>query len=391
MAWVAYVGPFLFPWGQPGSRRVYGIARAISDAGYKVVVGSGQWGDRQTARADDLSDIEFTSLGDSPPKNGTVASKLKQFFYESGIKTVQWLEQCPTKPSHVFVYGAGAPFMSRVSRWCRKNRVPLVADVVEWYDGSHMPGGVLGPFSINAKIAFHYYFNRCDGVVAISSYLKKYFDNSVENVILIPPTIDLSRDGGGEFRLKHNAPLNLIYAGTPGKKDLLGSVIEAVARVDESGKKLRLRVLGPNSAQVSAMLQRTQIPQSVEVLGRVPQNDVSKLLREADFSVLLREPLRFAHAGFSTKFVESYAHGVPVIANLTSDIGQYLHDGVEGFVCRDCSVAALVEVLEKALQCSDQNISEMRHNAFQQAVSHFDYRVYVEEMGIFLERLSKRI
>lgn len=35
------MGPFLFPWGQPGSRRVCGIARSFADAGYDVVVGSG--------------------------------------------------------------------------------------------------------------------------------------------------------------------------------------------------------------------------------------------------------------------------------------------------------------------------------------------------------------
>ena len=38
-SWVAVVGPFLFPWGQPGSRRVCGIARSLADAGYRVIVG----------------------------------------------------------------------------------------------------------------------------------------------------------------------------------------------------------------------------------------------------------------------------------------------------------------------------------------------------------------
>ena len=113
------------------------------------------------------------------------------------------------------------------------------------------------------------------------------------------------------------------------------------------------------------------------------------MLRQTDFSVLLREPRRFAQAGFPTKFCESLAAGTPVIANLTSDLGMYLTDGVEGLVVDDHSTSALVTTLRRAVALTLDERQVMREAARRRAQQSFDFRTSTQQMATFLEDLHR--
>lgn len=386
---IAYVGPFLFPWGQPGSRRVYGITRALTACGYKVIVGSGQWGPHGLHTDEVCSDIKYVCLGDLPAPKSTVGQKLTQLFYESGQRTVAWLESMPMRPRFVFVYGAGAPFMYRICKWCRTNNIPLIADVVEWYDASHMTGGFFGPFHISAKIAMHYYFPRCSGVIAISEYLTEHYQRASTPVLRVPPIMDVSGiDIAPQVESIIGRRIRLIYAGTPGKKDMLATIIRGVFAVDPLGNVFELEILGPSIEQVRQLLIDQDLPPFVNVLGLVPQASIAARLQRADFSVLLREPQRSANAGFSTKFVESLANGTPIIANLTSDMHLYLHDGVEGVICVDHTEKSFADALRRIVNMSPEYLLDMRKCAREQAENSFDYRNYINMFSSFLDDLS---
>lgn len=390
-SWIAYVGPFPFPWGQAGSRRMCGVARSLAESGHCVVIGGGDSfpvAETDLNEGEDLGRVRYLGLGETPGKNASLIQKSIQIFWSWGAKTVAWLDSQETKPSHVFVYGGSAQYMLRLLPWCKRHGIPLIADVVEWYDPRQMTGGVLGPFNLSAKFALRFLYPRCDGVVAISQLLADYYEAKGCPVIRVPPTVDVARiDVGGSAPSSKDGKLTLVYAGTPGKKDLLGNVIDAAALVDPLGTRLKLLVMGPTLKQVKEMMGGAELPVCVEVLGRVEQSLVADYIKSSDFSVLLREPLRFANAGFPTKFVESMSNGTPVMANLTSDLGLYLHDGIEGLVCADCSTEALVAVLNKALLLSPAELAAMRLAAREQAERSFDFRVYGKPMSDFLKRV----
>jgi len=104
--------------------------------------------------------------------------------------------------------------------------------------------------------------------------------------------------------------------------------------------------------------------------------------------VLLRPPARYAQAGFPTKVVESLALGTPVICNLTSDLGNYIHDGAEGIVCADYQPEDLVAALERALALSVEQRAAMRAAARARAEAAFDYRQYAAPLADFLARIG---
>jgi glycosyltransferase involved in cell wall biosynthesis len=392
-SWIAYVGPFLFPWGQPGSRRVCGIARSFADAGYDVVIGSGGAEPSQPTNLDEGEEpgsITYLGLGEVPAPGTSLVDKSLQLFMHWGTKTVAWLDAQPNKPSHIVLYGGSAQYMFRLLPWCKRNNVPLIVDVVEWYDASHMAGGFFGPFHISAKIALRYYYPKCDGIIAISSYLAEHYRQHGCTVVTVPPTLDV-KNHSLIFNEKDTdqSRLTLVYAGTPGKKDLLTNVIRGIAQIDADGRRVRLLVMGPTLEQVKQLLNGSEPPAFVQVLGRIPQTEVAKIVQQSDFSVLLREPLRFAQAGFPTKFVESMTNGTPVMANLTSDLGRHLHDGVEGLVCRDHSASAFAETLQRALILTPAQLQDMCYAARKQAESSFDFHTYTDSLSNFLDEIRR--
>jgi glycosyltransferase involved in cell wall biosynthesis len=390
-AWLAYVGPFEFPWGQPGSRRVYGIARSLAAYGWDVVVASGSASPSALtpmSGVEGAGSISYVGLGELPAAGASMATKATRVLLRWGRRTVDWIEAQPSKPACVLLYGGSAQYAARLSYWCRRNRVPLVADVVERYDPHHMPGGRLGPLYLSAETAFRVYYPRLSGVIAVSSFLENHFRERGARVLRVPPTLDvrgLHLETGGR-RFDDDATRTVFtYAGVPGGKDLLADIIRAVEWVNSAGGECTLHVLGPSEAQLRRLLGGQAVPMNVRSFGAVAQHRVGRLLQQADFSVLLRTPKRFAHAGFPTKFGESMANATPVIANVTSDIADYLRDGIEGLVCPDHRTEALVPVLWRAIELGAGQRRAMRLAARERALTSFDYRRYVQPLGTFIE------
>jgi glycosyltransferase involved in cell wall biosynthesis len=334
------------------------------------------------------SDVDGGTLGyigvnELPRNSEGPLSKALQVLVRWGSRTVNWLDRQSSRPSHVVVYGGNAQYMFYLSRWCKRNKVPLIVDVVEWYSPQQLIGGFFGPSHLGVKLALRYQYPRADGIIAISSLLESYYRQRGCRVIRIPPTMDVQNLALKEPTDRADDRISLVYAGTPGKKDLLEHVILGVEQVDAAGKLLELRIVGPTLSQVSELLKNRALPQSVKVLGRLSQQDVSTVLQASDFSVLLRKPKRFAHAGFPTKFCESLANGTPVIANITGDLGTYLRDGHEGLVSPDHSVASFAHTLRRALELSRRDRDAMRSSARLQATQSFDFRRYTEEVDEF--------
>ncbi|MFI7432024.1 glycosyltransferase [Micromonospora haikouensis] len=386
--WVAYVGPFRFPWGQASSRRVYGMAGALAVAGHHVVVVSGEHDPRlhELPEFAGPGSVRYVGAGETPPAGAGRLAKSAHWLLRWGVRTVRWLESRPTRPSHVVLYGGDAPYAVHLRRWCRRHGIALIVDVVDWYSPKQVPGGVLGPVYLSSQVALRHLYPRCDGVIAISSYLGDYYRRRGLRVLQVPPTLDVrglparaEGDGSDPRRLR------AVYAGSPGRKDLLATIVRATERVDPVGAAIDLRVFGPTVAQVRDLLGGAPLPGAVRVSGSVAQQEVPAALRSADFSILVRRQERLTRAGFPTKFCESLASGTPVIANLTSDLGDYLHDGVEGLICRDHSVDALAAALRRALLLTPERRRRMRVAARERALASFDLRAYAEPLGEFFE------
>lgn len=390
--WIAYCGAIPFPTGWSASRRAYGIARTLTSAGYHVVfISSVALKDKplEILCDEDKGTLSCVGLNERPPQNASILIKAACSLFLAGKRIVEYLEDQPTKPTHVIMYQGYLPHMLRLASWCRRNDVALISDVVDWYDASHLPGGFWGMHNINAKLALRFAYTKCNGVIAISSYLEDYYNKYGVKTIRIPTTLNLDSIEK-EFHLKNHKNdhlISLIYAGsTQQGKDLIENIIRGLILVDPKGEHFKLTLLGPSRDEIHTLI-KTEIPHFIDFITTVPQTEVANFIGKMDFSVLLRKPLRYAQAGFPTKFAESLACCTPVIANITSDIGMYLKDGIEGIVCSDYSPSAFADSLKRVLELSTSERKAMRYSARVMAEKYFDYRQYAEPMRSFIESI----
>ena len=384
---IAYVGQFKFPFGDAGSYRSLGIALSLKEAEHEVLFCTGQLSRFYSADKDiepPKFPVAYINFSEKPLSR---LSKITKFLL-SGYRTVKWLEMLRPRPDLVFMYEGYSLYMAPILPWCQRNSVPLVVDVVEWFQPSHLLCGRWGPLRWNVEMAMQYYFVRAGNIIPISRYLERYYHAKGCRTLRIPPTHDVSAITA-RTTVSSSSPLTLAYTGFPGKKDLLNNVLESIMRLDLSGKTIKLMVAGPcpdDIVQLPVMKTRgiTALPKCVKALGSVTREQAMDTVRQADFSVLLRPQLRYAQAGFPTKVTESLSVGTPVICNLTSDLGDYILNGTDGLICQDHTPEAFTEALGRALAMTPEQRQAMRQRARLQAERSFDYRNYVEPLKTFL-------
>ena len=316
--------------------------------------------------------------------------KAAAILWTSAAKTVEWLGNQPTRPKAVILHGTSAPFLRRLLPWCRRNRVALICDVVEWYYPGQVIGGRWTPIYWSGEYSMRHLVPRCDGIIAISRLLESYYTKAGCRVIRIPPTTDVAGVPASSHTPAEDGRINLVYAGVPGKKDLLANALEGLRRVDPHGQRFRFRLVGPDEQAVRRLCPNYPA-EAIEIMGRRSHEETLKMVGEADFSVLLRPNERYAHAGFPTKVVESLTCGTPVICNLTSDLAEHIHDGQEGVVCRDSSPEAFAQALRTAGEIGRDRMMNMRRAARAQAERAFDYRIYVSALGQFMREATRGV
>ena len=398
MSRIIYTGSFRFPDGDAGASRVLGIGKSLRAAGYDVIFAG--WEER--GRHQDLQKVGYVYQGFSYIPQGdlpsTSVSPLRRLvrFIKYGQNTLRWIEtQDLGGLKAIIVYHGGSWFINRLYTLCRRRGIRLIVDCTEWYASQSLPGGKLGVPFLDNELRMRLFNVTASRVIAISSYLARYYLQRGCHVLRVPPLVDLDEE---KWQLNPHVPvdgnnLQIVYAGTPGKKDLLGNALRGLNTLREEGLLVKLHLVGPSREDVSECLgsDAPVLNMMADLLifhGCLPQSDVPQLLSTADYSVLLRPLERYAQAGFPTKLVESLAAGVPVITNSTSDISEFVRDGIEGILLTDHSPAAFVAGVKRVLSLPLAQKDAMRRNARLRAETSFDFRVFVKKLGSFIQECT---
>lgn len=368
--WIAYVGPFHYPDGGAAARRVLGMAESLDLAGFNVVIASGA-GDVADAAPEMIAHgpgISHCLLGERVAEHWP--RPLRRFRYAwMGGRTVQWLASRPIPPAAVVLYSGYTPYLQRLLPWCRTSGIPLLFDAVEWYEPEHPWQYLTSPYQWNIEWAMRRLIPKTEGVIAISRYLADYYLGRNMPVAVVPPTTSLIAPG----EWQPGSRLRLCYAGTPGYKDDLATVLRAVAMLAANGAPIHLTVAGPDRSLLQKMLGEHASGDLswLHPAGSLSHREVMQLVGRSDFSVLARRPCRMSQAGFPTKFVESFASGTPVVANLTSDLHLHLRNGETGLLCAGHDVGSIMDALQRALALDEASRRAMRAACIQHAHSVF--------------------
>lgn len=322
---VLYVGGFELPDKNAAAHRVIGIAKALRELGYEVYFLN------YSSTANESSwKAYFGFESFDNPKKGLV----KQITDISGaLKAIR-----EKQIDFVLMYNYPAIAMSRLLKWCKKASIKCYADATEWYvTEGKSPYAIIKTWDSETRMKKLHF--KTDGVIAISEFLYRYYKDKVHTV-KIPPIVDIQDDKWGENSQKDSSRCVFVYAGSPSaQKECLDKIVDAVEKVKYPAS---LQIIGITKKQYESMYQTQYVGTKTEFLGRVEHTKVIELVKQANWSVIIRENNRVVKAGFPTKLVESISCGTPVIANRFSNIEDYL-DKSNSILCEMDSIEIAVD------------------------------------------------
>ena len=214
---------------------------------------------------------------------------------------------------------------------------------------------------------------KLDGMIVISKYLENFYKKKVKT-IYIPPLVDKNEKKWQDINGNENEIISLTYAGSPGKnKDKINKIVKLLYESHLDNFKLNLIGFTKEEFIKEYPEEREtieKISDKIKFFGRISHIEVLKILKKSDFSIFFRDINRVTMAGFPTKFAESFSCGIPVITTKTSDLCDYLKEGINGFWLEE----DIKESLNKILKT--KNLKEMKKNIDRET---FDFRNYIKE------------
>jgi glycosyltransferase involved in cell wall biosynthesis len=388
---ILYCGVFRFLDGNPGAHYVQGVGKALRKLGFEAVY----LGAEPEGTVKDTPETrEFQYVSDPLPAH-TSGQRLRRYLMGpvTGNTTLQRIKRFdPRTVAAVFTYQMHSIALSRIQRYCAANRIPLIANVVEWYDPTHLPWSMLfDRLDVNRRM--FYMRKELGNFIVISRLLAEFFEGTKRNVVRLPPLLDTEDP---KWRLTPNLPIpydrdarTLVYAGAAGRKDLLANAILGLELCND--RRFRLLVIGTSREAVkrqmgnkAAVLDRLR--DQVFFSGYLPQHhDVLSAIKACDFSVILKPDSRQAHACFPSKLPESLALGVPIIANRVSDLAEHFDDNQAGMLIESADPVCFANALSRMAALNPQHYQKMRAAACRRAAENFDYRVKVPDLQEFLK------
>lgn len=368
---IVYVGAFRFPDKDAAAKRVLGIGFLLRDIGYKVVFAGGENGETVLNH---YEGFEYYSQNELDiPTNG-VFDKIQKFLL-MGNKTVAWLKKFTKQQriEKVIIYNSSGVFINKIKKFCNKNNIEVLADITEWYNSEHLPGGKYGPIGIDNWYKMNYIYKTVPKHIVISTFLKKNYRNNLSYVV--PPLI-LSKSIIS--KRKSEKIKRIIYVGSPGQKDNLELMVDTYLLKQEKLQNIEIIIAGISQEEYNAIYNKQLcVNNKITFLGRISKEEVKVLYESADFSFFLRPNERYANAGFPTKFVESLSYGIPIITTSTSDISYFLENGKNGYLLKNLSKQCLFKLLTKVNNLSDDECYYMKNESLKSSES-FYYKNFSE-------------
>lgn len=371
-----FITSFAFPRYDAGATRITMLAKALCDRGYEV---------------------ELCGMGDNTMFDGMPCRTLNPYranrifnsisWHLLGTASVAYAKKIMNKADAVVVSFLPSSATEKIKALCRDAGVAFAVDCTEWFTPEEFTRGEKDPEYIDHVRLLTEVIDSGTKVIAISRYLERYFLEKGCSVLRVPSVLDCEELVSDYNTRPQSAAVSIMYAGSPGAKDSLAVVLDAIGLLAcEDLDRLSFDFYGVTEADLLRYAKKgSALPPCVRAHGRVPRIEVISALEGADFTILMRDPgMRFAQAGMPTKVTESLGCGTPVIANITSDLGEYLVDGCNSLVVSDYSPQACACAMKRAVALTVDDRLSMRHEAFESMRLGLDYRVYAGALEEFL-------
>lgn len=373
---VLYIGGFCMPDGNAAAQRVLGVGKLLRACKFEVRF----CGLERNIKVSKEGSIEGFAYKNYPYP----ASVTKWLRYLVGYDYVT-REIDSYCPDIVILYNHPSFAIEHIVKYCHDRNIKVVADITEWYEpqGNPIFKLIKGYDTTRRMTKSH---KKLDGLICISNYLANYYSNTRIPILNLPPLVDVKQEKWNQMFEKKQDIAKLVYAGSPGSsKDRLDLIIQALDRIIPSlDKCVKFDIIGITSEQYRATWNDTKDYPFANFHGRLPHTAVVKNLLEADFQIFLRPDTLPNRAGFPTKFVETISSKTIPITNLSSNLSDYLQDGVNGFVIGSLESNSIEQTLRNALSLTPDELENKQRALYSEC---FDFHNFINDCKSFISSL----
>ncbi len=398
---IVYVGGFRLPDGNAAAQRVVANARILRELGYRVILVGSSPGVSAEAGVERLADtgLPFECLSRRYPASvGEWARHLVRVDAVADAVAGVPVGQLAA----IICYDVPTLAQWRLKRLAHRRGAKALTEVVEWFSASR-PRSVAAVVKNIERPLLRRHNRGMDGIIVASEFLKAHYQSTGRPILELPTLMSERVTDKPAFDPRDpGRPKRLFFAGTgidpaivrdvtAGPKDRLDKVVEVLDVAKRRGARFKMDVFGVEKAAYLAVFPLhapllDSLGDDLVFHGWRQRREVLANLREADFSIFLREDTVVTRAGFPTKYAESINFGTPVITNAVGSIVSHHREGETGFYIdyHDSEAAGrrLAEILERPLE----SISPMNRVCLDSA--RFHYQSYIEPTREFMRQMG---
>lgn len=383
---IIFIGEYRFPSDYAACNRVLYMAQCAHIAGYEpFVIGKGNMQFKNEIR--EYKNVKYTSM-----QHRTISTWEKvlllfyrHFSYKRSLR--QYISQDDVKAIIIYA-SASARYVPQTIKLCNKMGIKCICDISEWYDKKQFASASR---NINYHIfsyMFNHWFEKAKNVICCSDLVYNRFVKKGCQCLKINAILDMD-EYTPVMKTENSAVRTLVYFGDAGKKDHLLEIFKAFDQLGQEEKnKISIKVIGMVFLRLKKLFAEfgydLKSDSGIQIIGRLPKEELIEHIKTADYSILLRPNERYANAGFPSKVAESMALGTPMFCNLTSDLNDYLSEK-NAVILDNCSVESIVKALRQQVLCySNERIDAQRKAAYETAKNCFDISNFVNVFSDFL-------
>lgn len=402
---ILYVGNYFFPDGNAAGKRVAGNIAVLDSLGYATATLNFRPQKEENEPHLKKTVVNDVLVYEIPYRIGF--KRLNSFEpYGEFRKVYEDLKRKNYNVSMIIMYGTLGTnaFNVKVIRFAHQKRIKVCYDLVDWFD-KPTRSNLLRYFvkkkelnGLNRKV-----LSKCDAWITISSLLKSRMPDPAKAIIIPPISVENRQ---GTSRSEYNDRIVFSYASVlPDDsrpvnewKDRIDVIIDVfyLLMTKHGFNNFYIKFIGftrqklinmflPNVREIYT--ERIDvIGDRVDFLGVCPNDVVEKEIQQSDFTVLFRDSKMSTNCGFPTKVSESVANGIPVLTNATSDIANYIVDGINGYIMpAPCELNAILESMVRILSMNKSEIDELKESTYRART--FYYEEYKERMYQFIKKV----
>lgn len=398
---IIYVGNFFYPDGNAAGKRVYGNVKVIEECGYVPIIFCFK---KNQTNYIERSIIDGVVTHTIPYSDGIKRLNNRKTY--NAFKSIYHEYSAQYEISAVIMYTTMGTFdLNRmIISYCRRKKTKTIYDFCDYFDVIQKDN--LFKYFIKSrdlKILKQSVLEQCDGIIAISSFLRDFVKRKCPKVII--PPLSVARCKKKKI-IEHSDSITISYASYVSDKnrpvaewkdriDLMIDIFHEL-RINYHHEDFLLKFIGFTETDLIDMLppdlkeeyrkKITELGKRIVFLGQCENRAAQNEIRNSDYTILLRDSKISTNAGFPTKISESLSLGVPVISNLTSDIGDYVINNINGIIVPGPeSIEETIKIIDGIIKEGNKKSQKLRDETINQ--SPFFYMNYVERMGLFLDKI----